>query len=231
MFRIRIWQVEWQTINILVFLLLSVLSPFFILLLSEVWATWSWLKDFSSVSCAVTVHSSLCSESCPWSWGEPGVNEWFWLWSASLPPLSFSLYLGIYLRILLFLFYLLVLQQILFRPFRNLLKLPRVQTDNLISCPCLQEERRLWVSLNTVAPCWEWWCSWSNTIPQKEFGFLSCCSHLMFPYFSWIYTIYFIHSSLNKYFYSSGFKIWFCSLNKWTWTINYYNFKINHSWD
>lgn len=138
------------------------------------------------------------------------------------PTPKFSLYLV--LRIFLSLFYLLMLQHILFRPSHYLLKLPWIQTDNLIPCPCFQEERGLWVSLNTVAPCWNGSAADQTTTPQKEFGFLSCCTHLTFSFLDWTYTIYFILSSLNKYFNSRGFKIWFCSLNKLIRTINYYNF-------
>lgn len=134
MLRIRIWQVEWQTISILVFSPLSAPSPFFIFLFAEVWATCFWLKGFSSVPCAPMVHSSLRSDQVlQWKlslklrrvW-----DEWVVLvWSALLPPLSFSLYL---LRILLSLIYLLMLQHILFKPSHYLLKLPWVQADNLI---------------------------------------------------------------------------------------------------
>lgn len=226
MLRTRIWQVEWQTINICVFLLLSAPSPFFLFLLSEVWATCPCLKDFSSLPCAVMVHSSLCSDmGLQWKlslelrtvWGEWVVL----LWRASLPPLNLVSIWCWEFSFLSFIFWCFSISSL------DLLIIswncPEFR-HNLIPCPCFQEERGLWVSLNTVAPCWNGGAADQTTTPHKEFGFLSCCTHLTFSFLDWTYTIYFILSSLNKYFNSRGFKIWFCSLNKLIWTINYYHF-------
>lgn len=121
--------------------------------------------------CCHSAFQSLLWPSAPVKAGaeENLVNECFCLWSASLPPLSFSLYFGIYWRIFLPLFYLLVLQHI---PL-DLLIISwscRVQTDNLIPCPRLQEERGLWGSLNTVAPLGNAGAA-DQTLPQKEFAF------------------------------------------------------------
>lgn len=113
------------------------------------------------------VLSSLCSDQWKLSLElRRGWDEWVVLvWSASLPSLSLSLYLV--LRIFLSFFYLLMVQQTLFRSSHYLLKLSWVQTDNLIPCPCVQKGG----SESAWTPCWEWWCSWSNNYTKEGIWF------------------------------------------------------------
>lgn len=164
------------------------------------------------------VLSSLCSGQWKLSLElRRGWDEWVVLvWSASLPSLSLSLYLV--LRIFLsFIFWWFSISSL----------------DLLIiswNCP---EFRQIILSLVLVSkkgalsqpehPFGNGAAD-QTTIPKKEFGFLSGCTHLTFPFLNWTYIIHFILASLNKYFNLSGFKIWFCSLNKWIWTIHYYHF-------
>lgn len=181
--------------------------------------------------CHLCCHSAFQSLSLQW----PGateeasteaeeslrMSEWFSVWSWLLPPLSFRLYSV--LRISLSLFSLLMVQHILSRPSHYLLKSFCIWTDNFIPCPPSQVKRGLWPSLNTIVPCWEWWCSWSNNCITKEiqFSFLlhsSCISIFQL----WPIPFILYSPDWSNISNSSGLTIWFCSMNKWLWAIHYY---------
>lgn len=134
------------------------------------------------VSALARCHSGSFHWSRGKSWDGWVVLSW------SHPPLSFSLYSA--LRFFLSLFPVLMVQHILFRPSHYLFKSSCTETDNLIPCPPSQVKRG--PAWTPEYPAGNGGAADQTIAQQKEFSFLSCCTHLAFPFlnFDQYYSFY-----------------------------------------